>query len=165
MRIAALVVLLFTLASISVAQQPSAPNQSTRQNGVPERGDHVMGFSHDATTHHFHLLKDGGEIVVTANDPNDKASIEQIRTHLYHIVGMFSNGNFNAPMLIHDTNPPGVATMTRLKGDIRYTIHEIPNGAKIRIETSSPETTDAVHAFLLFQIVDHKTGDAPTIGS
>jgi hypothetical protein len=21
-----------------------------------------MGFSHDATTHHFHLLKDGGEM-------------------------------------------------------------------------------------------------------
>jgi len=80
-------------------------------------------------------------------------------------VGMFSNGNFNAPMLIHDTNPPGVATMVRLKSDIRYTILEIPQGAKIRIETSSTETTDAVHAFLLFQIVDHKTGDAPTIGS
>jgi hypothetical protein len=55
--------------------------------------------------------------------------------------------------------------MVRLKSDIRYTISEMPQGAKIRIETSSPETTDAVHAFLLFQIVDHKTGDAPTIGS
>jgi hypothetical protein len=39
-----------------------------------------MGFSHDATTHHFRLLKDGGEILVTANDPNDKASIEEIRS-------------------------------------------------------------------------------------
>jgi len=38
-------------------------------------------------------------------------------------------------MLIHDTNPPGVATMTRLKSDIRYTIFEIPRGAKLRIET------------------------------
>lgn len=124
-----------------------------------------MGFSHDATTHHFHLLKDGGDIVVTANNPKDTASVEQIRMHLNHIVGMFSNGNFNAPMLIHETNPPGVVTMTRLKSQIRYTLTEIPQGAKIRIETSSPETTDAVHAFLLFQIVDHKTGDAPTIGS
>jgi hypothetical protein len=149
----------------SVAQQTTQSDQNSRQEGVVQRGDHVMGFSHETTTHHFHLLKDGGEIVVTANDANDKRSIEQIRTHLYHIVGIFSNGNFNAPLLIHDTNPPGVATMTRLKGDIRYTVVEIPQGAKIRIETSSPETTDAVHAFLLFQIVDHKTGDAPTIGS
>ena len=76
---------------------------------------------------------------------------------------MFSNGNFNAPMVIHDTNPPGVATMIRLKSDIRYTLSEVPQGANIRIRTSSPETTDAVHAFLLFQIVDHKTGDSPAI--
>jgi hypothetical protein len=159
--------LAFVLAALAVclvAQQPQQPEQNTRQGGVVQRGDHVMGFSHDATTHHFHLLKDGGEIVVTANDPNDKATIEQIRIHLSHIVGMFSNGNFNAPTLIHDTNPPGVATMIRLKSDIRYTVTEIDRGARIRIETSSPETTDAVHAFLLFQIVDHKTGDAPTIG-
>src|SRR6516162_7564321 len=153
------------LVRCCLGQQASQPEQSTRQDGVVQRGDHVMGFSHDATTHHFHLLKDGGEIVVTASDPNDKASIEQIRTHLYHIVGMFSNGNFNAPMLIHDTNPPGVATMTRLKSDIRYTIHEIQNGAKIRIETSSPETTDAVQYASEQTMVDHKTGDAPTIGS
>jgi hypothetical protein len=165
MRTTILVFLLSTLPVCSVAQQAPKSNQGTRQDGVVQRGDHVMGFSHEATTHHFHLLKDGGEIIVTANDPNDKASIEQVRTHLSHIVGMFSSGNFNAPMLIHDTNPPGVATMTRLKSDIRYTIFEIPQGAKIQIETSSPETTDAVHAFLLFQIVDHKTGDAPTIGS
>jgi hypothetical protein len=164
MRNSALVNLFFALSTISLAQQPSVPNQSTRQNGVPERGDHVMGFSHDATTHHFHLLKDGGEIVVTANDPNDKGSIDQIRTHLNHIVGMFSNGNFDAPMLIHDTNPPGVATMKRLKSEIRYSVSDLPYGAMIRIQTSNPETTDAVHAFLLFQIVDHKTGDTPTIG-
>jgi hypothetical protein len=29
--------------------------------------------------------------------------------------------------------------------------------------TPSPETTDAGHAFLLFQIVDHRTQDVPTI--
>jgi hypothetical protein len=165
MRNTALVILFFALSTISLAQRPSVPNQSTRQNSVPERGDHVMGFPHDATTHHFHLLKDGGEIVVTANDPNDKGSIDQIRTHLNHVIGMFSNGNFDAPMLIHYTNPPGVATMTRLKSEIRYSVSDLPYGAIIRIQTSNPETTDAVHAFLLFQIVDHKTGDAPTIGS
>jgi len=76
---------------------------------------------------------------------------------------MFSSGNFNAPMLIHDTNPPGTATMTRLKEQIRYEVSETERGARIRLVTASPEITDAVHAFLLFQIVDHQTGDAPTI--
>ena len=81
-----------------------------------------MGFSHDLTTHHFQLLKDGGEIAVTANDPKDTASIEQIRMHLNHIASLFSNGNFNASMVIHDTNLPRVATMIRLKSDIRHTL-------------------------------------------
>ncbi len=158
-----LVLLLAVLPVCSAAQQNPQPDQAARQNGVAQRGDHVMGFPHDLTTHHFRLLKDGGEIIVEANDPNNKASIEQIRIHLTHIVGMFSKGDFDAPMLIHDTNPPGVATMTRLKSDIRYTITDTERGAKIRILTSSPETTDAVHAFLLFQIVDHHTGDVPNI--
>ena len=156
----------FLLLSVSfvAAEHQSAPTQQpSRQDSVVQRGDHVMGFSHETTTHHFRLLKDGGEIIVTANDPNDKTSIIQIRSHLSHIVGMFSNGNFNAPMLIHDTNPPGMATMIRLKSGVHYELAEIPQGAMIRIETSSPEYTDAVHAFLLFQIVDHKTGDSPTI--
>src|SRR5215467_7767534 len=140
--------LLFVTVSVcSVAQQTTQPDQGKRQDGVVQRGDHVMGFSHDATTHHFHLLKDGGEIVVTANDPMDKTSIKEIWTHLNHIVGMFSNGNLDAPMLIHGTNPPGVATMTRLKSDIRYSVSEVPNGAMIRIKTSNPETTDAVRVF------------------
>ena len=77
--------MLTTMPVCAAAQQPSQPDQSTRQDGVVQRGDHVMVFSHDATTHHFHLLRDGGEIVVTANDPNDKTSIEQTRMHLGHI--------------------------------------------------------------------------------
>jgi hypothetical protein len=165
MRNILLACLLTALPACAAAQQTSPPDQATRQNGVAQRGDHEMGFSHETATHHFRLLKDGGEILVEANDPNDKAGIEQIRIYLSHIVSIFSNGNFNAPALIHDTNPPGVATMARLKSDIRYTVTETERGARIRILTSSPETTDAVHAFLLFQIIDHKTGDSPTIAN
>jgi hypothetical protein len=76
---------------------------------------------------------------------------------------MFASGNFKAPMLIHDANPPGAATITRLKEQIRYDFSETDRRARIRLVTSSPETTDAVHAFLLFQIGDHRTGDVPTI--
>jgi hypothetical protein len=155
---------LLALFWVSCLAQQSGTSGPSREDSVDQRGDHVMGFSHDLTTHHFHLLKNGGEIVVTANDPKDTASIEQIRMHMKHISSMFANGDFNAPMMIHDTNPPGVATMIRLKSDICYTVSEVPQGAKIRIETASPETTDAVHAFLLFQMVDHKTGDSPAIG-
>src|SRR5882724_5209513 len=151
------------LPGMASAQQNPSSEQDKRQEDVVKRGEHVMGFSHEATTHHFRLFSDGGEIDVRANDPKDKASINQIRTHLGHIAQMFASGNFKAPMLIHDTNPPGTATMTRLKEQIRYEISETERGARIRLVTATPETTDAVHAFLLFQIVDHQTGDAPTI--
>ncbi len=163
MRTIPLFFLLAIIPSVGHAQQNPPPDLGKRSEDIVKRGEHVMGFSHEATTHHFRLFKDGGEIAVTAKDSNDKASIEQIRTHLGHIAKMFSSGNFNAPMLIHDTNPPGTATMTRLKEQIRYEVSETERGARIRLVAASPETTDAVHAFLLFQIVDHQTGDAPTI--
>src|SRR5215831_7348692 len=114
-----------------IVQEPSTSN--LRDNGVVQRGNQVMGFSHELSAHHFRLLKDGGEIIVTANNLNDKASIDQIRSHLAHISRMFADGNFNAAVLIHDTNPPGTATMTRLKSQIRYELSEIDQGAKIRI--------------------------------
>ena len=163
MRMLALLLSLVILPGMVSTQQNPSPEQGKRQEVVVKRGEHVMGFSHEAATHHFRLFSDGGEIDVTANDLKDKASIDQIRTHLGHIAKMFASGNFNAPMLIHDTNPPGTATMTRLKEQIRYEFSETDRGARIRLVTSSPQTTDAVHAFLLFQIVDHGTQDAPTI--
>ena len=163
MRTMLFISLFVMLPGAAVAQQTPPQDQSTRSEGVTKRGDHVMGFSHQVTTHHFRLFKDGGEIAVTANDPKDKTSIDQIRTHLAHIAKMFSAGNFNAPMFIHDANPPGTRTMTRLKDQIHYEFSETDRGARIRLVAASSETTDAVHAFLLFQIVDHQTGDSPTI--
>ena len=145
--------------------QQAQTSPHAHDQAVQTRGDHVMGFSHDKTTHHFLLYADGGSIVVSANDANDKATIEQIRMHLSHISKMFADGDFQAPMLIHDTNPPGVATMTKRKREIRYVYSESPQGATIRIFTSDPSVTDAVHAFLLFQIVDHHTGDSPAISA
>jgi hypothetical protein len=85
--------------------------------------------------------------------------------HLSHIAKMFAAGNFKAPMLIHNTNPPGVPAMTRLKDAIKYEYAETDSGARIRVVTESPQAIDAIHAFLLFQIIDHQTGDRPSIMS
>jgi hypothetical protein len=139
------------------------PQAQHPQHGVVERGDHVMGFSHEKSTHHFLLYPNGGEINVSANDPRDKGSIDQIRMHLGHIAKMFAAGNFKAPMLIHDTNPPGVPAMIRLKESIKYDYFETDHGARIRLSTENSQAIDAIHAFLLFQIIDHQTGDSPSI--
>jgi len=64
------------------------------------RGDKHMGFDHTKTTHHFFLARDGGAIQVEANNAEDTNSRDQIRSHLRHITMMFSDGNFEVPMLI-----------------------------------------------------------------
>lgn len=144
--------------------QPMSGMSDMQDEKMNERGDHVMGFDHTKTTHHFRLLADGGSIEVAANSPQDTASREQIRVHLGHIARMFAAGNFKAPMLIHDQTPPGVPTMQKLKSDIQYKFEETDQGARIRISTSSPEALRAIQEFLRFQIKEHKTGDPLDVG-
>jgi hypothetical protein len=126
---------------------------------VNSRGDKAMGFSHEKTTHHFLLRSDGGMIAVEANDPMDTESRDEIRLHLTHIAAMFSAGNFEAPMFIHDQVPPGVPVMKRLKNRITYKFEPLEHGGQVRIVTKNSEALKAVHEFLRFQITDHKTGD------
>jgi len=127
---------------------------------VDSHGDQAMGFPHDKTTHHFRLLSDGGAIEVTANDPNDKANISAIRTHLPHIAMMFADGDFSTPMFVHDGAPPGVTAMKLLKSAIRYTYGEMPSGGSVRIKSDEPVALAAIHDFIRFQITDHQTGDS-----
>jgi mono/diheme cytochrome c family protein len=127
---------------------------------VNERGDKVMGFSHEKTAHHFRLKSDGGVIEVEANDPADSMSIDRIKTHLKHIAQKFTAGDFEAPMLIHGTSPPGIAVMKRQKAEINYNFEESERGGRIQITTGNAEAVTAIHQFLRFQITDHRTGDS-----
>lgn len=135
-------------------------DSSQHQADVEKHGDQAMGFPHDKTTHHFRLYSDGGAIEVTANDGNDAANIQAIRSHLAHIVGLFSDGNFSVPMFVHDQVPPGVPVMKEKRGQISYTLEELPAGGTVRIKTTDHDALKAIHEFLRFQIDDHHTGDA-----
>jgi hypothetical protein len=137
--------------------------QQDHHTMVNEHGDHVMGFSHEKTTHHFELNYDGGAIDVRANDAADTESRDQIRNHFQHIAKMFSDGNFNAPMLVHGADVPGTATMGRLKAQLHWNLQETPRGARLTVVADNKESLDAVHEFLRFQIQDHQTGDCPMV--
>ena len=161
-------VLLFagTLFGTSFGMQQANPPASwhdEHHQGVNDRGDKAMGFTHEKATHHFSLYADGGAIEVNANDPNDTETREQIRSHFKHIVTMFANGNFEIPMLVHAKNPPGADVMTRLKTQIHYNLEETPQGARIRITSENKEALGGIHKFLVFQIKDHATGDPTAI--
>jgi hypothetical protein len=132
----------------------------SHHSDVDARGDTVMGFGHEKTTHHFRLTRDGGVIEVTANDREDTGSRDAIQGHLQHIAKMFSEGDFEAPMLVHAQVPPGVAVMKDRKAEIRWTYQEIPGGGRVVAKTKEAEALRAIHSFLKFQIEDHRTGDS-----
>ena len=153
-----------TVLTASAQQQSKKENASTMgsmsQEEMNKRGDHVMGFDHAKTTHHFRLSAKGGSIEITANSLEDTESRDQIRSHLGHISKMFAEGDFNAPMLIHEQTPPGVPVMQRLKNEINYRFEETERGATIHISTSNSKALEAIYKFLRFQIKEHKTGDS-----
>ncbi len=151
------VVAVLLLTSLAMSQD------AQHQQGVEQRGDQAMGFSHQMTTHHFVLTKDGGTIEVEADDPNDKVSRDAIRQHLDHIARLFRQGDFDIPMFIHDQTPPGVSTMKRLKNEITYDAQPTAKGAEVKIASTNSEAVSAIHQFLTFQIKDHHTGDSTEV--
>jgi len=136
---------------------------SQHQADVEKHGDEAMGFPHDKTTHHFRLYSDGGAIEVTVNDTKDSQNMQAIRSHLSHIVTMFSNGEFSIPMFVHDQVLPGVPVMKEKHAEISYSFEELSAGGRVRIKTPNPDALKAIHQFLRFQIEEHQTGDAETI--
>ena len=146
---------------IRAQQQEKRDGQMTQKqmDEMNKRGDKHMGFDHLKTTHHFLLANDGGTIQVEANDAKDTESRDQIRGHLRHITMMFSEGNFEVPMLVHEKTPAGSEVMQKLKEEISYKFKETDRGAIIQISTANSQALQAIHEFLKFQIKEHMTGD------
>lgn len=138
---------------------------SQHQADVEKHGDEAMGFPHDKTTHHFRLFSNGGAIEVIVKDSTDSQNVQAIRFHLARIVTMFSNGDFYAPMFVHDQVPPGVPMMNQKRSETIYKFEELATGGRIRITTKDSDALKAIYDFLRFQIEDHHTGDTTTISA
>jgi hypothetical protein len=162
-RVLSVVFSVLLCAPAGFGEEKSCPHHAEHQKQVNERGDHVMGFDHRKTVHHFELKPDGGVIRAEAKDAADSQSIDGIRKHFVEISALFAKGDFSMPMAIHDRVPPGVAGMKTHQKDITYSAVEIPNGGEVRIKTEKAEALKAIHEFLRFQIEDHQTGDPLTI--
>jgi hypothetical protein len=140
-----------------------AHSKSDHDAQVDSRGDAVMGFDHDKTTHGFRLTPRGGVIEVIANDRKDVESRDAIRAHLAHIAKMFAEGDFDAPMLIHGQEPPGVEEMKRDRDKIQWEYVETEHGGRVVATTEDAKAREAIHEFLRFQIAEHRTGDSAGI--
>ena len=146
-----------TMAAVSTGAQD-------HHGSLERRGGEVMGFDQAETTHHFVLFTDGGAVDVSVKNPADTKNRDAIRSHLPHIAMMFGAGNFDAPILVHDSNDvPGTRTMAARRASIQYRYVETPAGGRVDIVTTDPESLSAVHDFLRFQIADHRTGDSTTV--
>ena len=153
------IILLTLLLSSHQAGQAAPPQSATRHHQLDQRGAHAMGFDQEKTTHHFLIYQDGGAIDISVKDASDTTNRDAIRAHLPHIAMLFGQGSFDLPHFIHATDVPGTTVMARLKEKITYRYRETPAGGRVDIVSSDKEALDALHAFLRFQIADHKTGD------
>jgi hypothetical protein len=154
------------LSAPAAAQQPQQAeghDHDAHHRDMLTRGAQAMGFDQDRTVHHFLLYEDGGAIDVAVKEASDRVNLLAVRQHLQHIAVLFKAGDFGKPALTHAQEVPGTADMTRLEDRIAYQYEETPGGGRVRIVTRDTEALAAVHAFLHFQIEDHRTGDSGVV--
>jgi hypothetical protein len=142
----------------SVPQMHDCPIEGQHAH-MNERGAAGMGFSQSTTEHHFLIQAGGGVIVVEAKNLDDTAARDSIRHHLKHIAKAFANADFDIPMFVHDTTPPGVPEMKQLRQKITYSFQETAAGGQVLIRATDRQALTAVHKFLKYQIEEHQTGD------
>lgn len=125
---------------------------------LQQRGETAMGVDQYTSQHVFEPLPDGGRIVLQRKE-SDSAGVAAIRLHMRTISKAFNSGDFALPGFVHDMGDvPGTTVMKRLKNEISYAPRDLPGGAEVLISTKNPEAVSAIHDFLAFQRMDHRTG-------
>ena len=136
--------------------RPAAPTASSdRQAEVAERGESVMPFDLDRTTHRFSKTDSGGVQTVVADDPKDTSQIGLIQQHLRHEADQFRRGDFTDPARIHGTEMPGLAPLLDGAGKITVGYEATADGARITYTTSEDALVAALHAWFDAQVSDH----------
>jgi hypothetical protein len=150
--------LLFTLvASARTASAQGHQHGDSAFHEVQKRGQQTMGVNQYTSTHRFDLLPGGARIRLQRNDA-DSAGTAVIRAHLREIATAFSNGDFSSPMLVHDREVPGTATMAAKRAVISYRMRPLPRGGEVLISTRDAGAQRAIREFVMFQRTDHRAG-------
>ena len=163
------------LLAAACAREPSSeraatpPASDSNFAALQARGadPRAMGVDQYTSVHRFDALPDGGRIELQ-RVVEDSAGIAQIRNHLRAIAGAFASGDFTTPAFVHMRQVPGTEVMTANRSAITYTVRELPRGAELRITTRDPAAVAAVHEFMAFQRMDHRSegsdvGSQPTL--
>ena len=147
-----IVTMLFVIAPV----QATEPASESRLDEVAHRGEKVMPFSLDQTTHIFTKTEDGGVQQVIVKDVSNTDQIKMIKDHLLQISQEFAQGDFSAPMSINGENMPGLAKLRQAKpGQIKIEYKELDNGAQINYSTNDENLIAAIHEWFDAQLSDH----------
>lgn len=125
---------------------------------LQERGADAMGVDQYTSSHIFESLPDGGRIVLQ-RDRADVAGTAIIRAHMQDIATRFAGGDFTLPGFVHAQAVPGTDIMAVRRDRITYTAGTLPRGGQVRITTTDSVAVAAVHDFLAFQRMDHRTAE------
>lgn len=137
----------------------AAADGSHKHGKEVDRRHDTFGMSHASTRHNFRLFRDGGAIELRANDAADAKTVGVIREHLQAIAAEFTKGEFSTPAFVHGKTPHGVDDMKRLGAAIAYRYETLPEGGRIRLTGKDPGAVAAIHSFMKFQVIEHRTGD------
>lgn len=144
------------------AAASNADGSTEHGHKVDSRHD-TFGMSHSTTRHDFRLYKDGGAIELRANDAEDANTIATIRKHLGEITTAFKAGDYSAPMFVHGKKPAGIDDMARSKNELTWRYEALPTGGRIRVTTANDAALAAIHDFMKFQVIEHRTGNSGKI--
>jgi hypothetical protein len=133
----------------------TADSQADRQRQVAERGQDVMPFDLEQTTHRFTPTDTGGVQDVVADQPGDTEQVTLIRTHLQEEAEAFRRGDFGDPAQIHGDDMPGLAELEDGHDDFQVHYEERPDGATLTYTTEDPALVQALHGWFEAQLSDH----------
>ena len=122
---------------------------------VRERGEMVMGFDLEKTTHTFTETPDGGVQSVVVKDLKDIENLLKLREHLKEVAEKFSRGDFEDPETIHGENMGGVQELKTLYKEITISYKDIENGGEITYTTKNGEAIMAIHHWFEAQLSEH----------
>lgn len=154
--VAGLAAIAAAAAAVSWHGHPTDQQALTdRQEEVAARGQQVMPFDLDRTTHRFTKLATGGLQTVTADDPADAQQVTLIRQHLSEEAAGFSEGDYGDPASIHGGEMPGLRELEQGHARIEIRYAATPAGARITYTTADPALVTALHAWFDAQVADH----------
>ena len=146
---------LAVVATLGVLYATGALASQSRQEVVADRGEDVMPFDPEKTTHIFEPSETGGAQKVIADNPQDAEQISLVRDHLQKEAEAFENGDLSDPAEIHGEDMPGLSKLEAGAPDVEVRYSELPDGARIQYETKDSELVAALHDWFEAQLSDH----------